>query len=262
MKISQLLSLVILLCSSAAIGQVGIQNTDPKASLDITATNPAAPANTDGLLIPRLDAFPATDPGADQDGMLIFMTTDDIFYYWENTSMTWIPLVSQNQNNHYVGELYGGGIVFYVYEFGNHGLIASLDDLDGGAGVDWGLDGTDVTGATSVWDGSSNTAAVIAAGGAATDAAGLCNAYSNDGFGDWYLPSILELKLFDESAWIVSKILESDGDSSTNTIDTEEKYWTSTQFSSAKVLEYNWQNGHTEKKNKTETYRVRAIRAF
>ena len=30
---------------------------------------------------------------------------------------------------HYVGELFGGGIVFFVWANGNHGLIASLDDL-------------------------------------------------------------------------------------------------------------------------------------
>lgn len=38
---------------------------------------------------------------------------------------------------HYVGELYGGGIVYFVYDKGQHGLIASLYDLNGGEEVIW-----------------------------------------------------------------------------------------------------------------------------
>ena len=34
-----------------------------------------------------------------------------------------------NQNSHYIGEIFGGGIVFYVEENGKHGLIASASDV-------------------------------------------------------------------------------------------------------------------------------------
>lgn len=258
--------------SSPLFSQVGIGNTSPKSTLDIEASNSINPQNTDGILIPRIDAFPSINPTEDQDGMLVFLTTNNIFYYWENTSEKWIPLYSDltvvinGSGQHYIGELFGGGIVIYIYENGEHGIIASFDDLDGGTGAPWGLSGTDVTNCESTWDGDTNTQQIIAAGGLITDAAGLCNAYSittSDGFfNDWHLPTTLEIRAFEEASYVIDKILNSDLDTSTNGIDLNERYWSSTELSSAKAKVYSFQNGHTENKNKTETYRVRAVRNF
>jgi hypothetical protein len=76
--------------------QVGIGNTDPKSSLDISASNVATPSNTDGILIPRIDDFPASDPGADQDGMLVFVTGNGTpaegFYYWGQGTNGWVSV--------------------------------------------------------------------------------------------------------------------------------------------------------------------------
>ncbi|WP_124978867.1 hypothetical protein [Nonlabens xiamenensis] len=82
--------------------QVGIQTADPQASLEIASVNPAAPNNDEGLLIPRLDALPAINPGADQDAMLIYLTTASGnqtpgFYYWNNPTTSWIKMVPQTQ---------------------------------------------------------------------------------------------------------------------------------------------------------------------
>ncbi|WP_299098610.1 tail fiber domain-containing protein [uncultured Winogradskyella sp.] len=92
MKIIQY-TIILCLTSFACFAQVGIGNTDPKASLDITASNQAAPANTDGILIPRIDAFPSTNPTVDQKGMLVYLTTFDGtnpsgFYYWTGGAWT------------------------------------------------------------------------------------------------------------------------------------------------------------------------------
>ena len=82
-----------LLTYSIGFAQVGIGNTDPKSSLDISASSTSTPANTDGILIPRIDEFPSSDPGADQDGMLVFVTGNGApakgFYYWEKGTTTW-----------------------------------------------------------------------------------------------------------------------------------------------------------------------------
>ena len=51
--------IIAFLFSISITAQVGIGNTNPKAQLDITATNSSAPNTTDGLLIPRVTAFPA-----------------------------------------------------------------------------------------------------------------------------------------------------------------------------------------------------------
>ena len=84
--------------------QVGINNTLPQAQLDISASNQAIPLNTDGLLIPRIDAFPATNPGANQNSMIVYLTTTvgantPGFYYWDNTSSTWIGFGNVKQIN-------------------------------------------------------------------------------------------------------------------------------------------------------------------
>lgn len=89
------LSFLIASCLTFSMGfaQVGIGNTDPKSSLDISSSNASTPSNTDGILIPRIDAFPSSDPGADQDGMLVFLTGNGApskgFYYWDQGSTSW-----------------------------------------------------------------------------------------------------------------------------------------------------------------------------
>ncbi|QNJ99039.1 hypothetical protein [Constantimarinum furrinae] len=85
---------VFILAIAPAIAQVGIGTTGPKSVLDIQASNELLPAYNDGILIPRVSAFPLVNPGADQDGMMIFLTnpigTDDKgFYYWDDTPKRW-----------------------------------------------------------------------------------------------------------------------------------------------------------------------------
>ena len=90
--------LLVAVCFASYIGhsQVGIGNVDPKSQLDISATNVASPSNTDGILIPRVDNFPSSDPGADQDGMLVFVTGNGTpaegFYYWDNGTTSWVTV--------------------------------------------------------------------------------------------------------------------------------------------------------------------------
>jgi Chaperone of endosialidase len=74
--------------------QVGVNTTNPQAQLDITASNTSTPSNKDGLLIPRIDTFPATNPTATQQSMLVYLTTttgsnSPGFYYWDNTTTSW-----------------------------------------------------------------------------------------------------------------------------------------------------------------------------
>lgn len=79
--------------------QVGINNTNPDAMVDISASNVGTPANTDGILVPRIDNFPATNPGAAQNGMLVFATGSGTpaegFYFWDNSTTSWVPFVKK-----------------------------------------------------------------------------------------------------------------------------------------------------------------------
>jgi hypothetical protein len=89
----------LLFLSFSLSAQVGIGNSDPKAQLDISATNREDPAKFDGILIPRIDKFPAENPGADQNGMLVFLSksvagTSFGFYFWNSTEAKWKSIVS------------------------------------------------------------------------------------------------------------------------------------------------------------------------
>lgn len=80
--------------------QVGIGTTDPKALLDLTVKDPANSSITDGILIPRINEFPNSDPSTDQDGMLVFITGNGSnpdspvkgLYYWHSSNKNWTTL--------------------------------------------------------------------------------------------------------------------------------------------------------------------------
>ena len=64
MKLKIYFVVVLCLIVQFADAQIGIGTTTPNATLDIRPSNQATPANTDGVLIPRIDTFPATNPTA------------------------------------------------------------------------------------------------------------------------------------------------------------------------------------------------------
>lgn len=173
-----------------------------------------------------------------------------------------------DSNSRYVGEFYGGGIVFWIALDKQHGLIASLDDLDGGSGVQWGLFETDVSNCESMIDGAANTAAIIAAGGSTNEAAGLCNSYSDGGFTDWYLPSSRELFILSSQNILIDSILNNDEDPNTNGLNQDNvsptfgRYWSSTEPNNYSAWPYYFASGYSTYFNKFNTYRVRAVRAF
>lgn len=88
--------------------QVGINTTSPNAQLDIRSSNQATPTNTDGILIPKIDAFPVTNPTAAQNGMLVYLTTTSAgkspgFYYWNNPTASWLPVSKTDDDWYEVG---------------------------------------------------------------------------------------------------------------------------------------------------------------
>jgi hypothetical protein len=162
---------------------------------------------------------------------------------------------------HYIGEIYGGGIVFFIYDNGLHGLIAAT--VDQSAGITWVNGVYKVTGATGdgLGAGARNTAIIIASqmgdNQAGNFAAKICADYqvTVDGvtYGDWYLPSKYELNILAyQSNWnggVVGNFSDawysSSTESATNYVWVE--YMTSLQQGQA---------------GKGASDRVRAIRAF
>ena len=162
---------------------------------------------------------------------------------------------------HQIGETYGGGKVFYVYDGGLHGLIAALADQGTSSGTQWDNGISELTGTTGdgLGAGAMNTTLIAAtqmddtSGG--NFAAKLCANYSviaADGvtYGDWYLPSKAELN------WLYKQRNVVGGFSSSG-------YWSATESDSFNAWRQSFNsNGYQYVTLKNAMLRVRAIRAF
>ena len=106
---------------------------------------------------------------------------------------------------HYVGELFGGGIVVSVWKLNGveHGLIASLADISVSEVWSDVIDVPIGAAAQSPVDGQANTRAIIAQAGHTGGAAKLCDDYTYQGFADWYLPAAWELDQCYNAAFVV-----------------------------------------------------------
>jgi len=54
------------------------------------------------VLIPRIDTFPAVNPTAAQNSMLVYLTTDvgvftKGFHYWDNSLTKWVPFSKNSE---------------------------------------------------------------------------------------------------------------------------------------------------------------------
>ena len=124
---SFLLFILVLLSVATTKAQIGIGTTSPSAQLDITATNATTPSNTDGILIPRVAAFPATNPTSSQNGMMIFLTAISGvklpgFYYWNDATSAWLGVGSTLTNN--------WGILGNTGTSSSINFIGTTDDVD------------------------------------------------------------------------------------------------------------------------------------
>ena len=173
---------------------------------------------------------------------------------------------------HYVGELFGGGIVVSVWKTNGveHGLIASLTNLS--TGIQWTTPAFQQIEigptAQSPRDGLANTNAIVAQAGAGTSyAAGLCKAYNAGGFTDWYLPAVWELNQCYNAAMIVNEVL-GDTNGFEFSVSNAISYFSSTEgYSGYLVWIQNFNEGYSGNLssstcNKSEFYAVRAVRRF
>lgn len=152
-------------------------------------------------------------------------------------------------SGHYIGESYGGGIVFWVDETGEHGLIAATTDQS--TGIQWYNGSYTTTNAVrdGVNAGQYNTERIITNQGTGDYAAQLCANYQGGNYGDWYLPSKYELNLmYFQSATIGGFASGS--------------YWSSTENVSIHAWYSLFLNGASNPGDKYIALRVRAVRAF
>lgn len=163
---------------------------------------------------------------------------------------------------HFVGEQYGGGVVFHVFKDAagiEHGLVVSLTDQS--ASATW----SNVTGslvgvsAQSSWDGLSNSTAIIGQPAHASSAAKQCLDLVSGGQSDWYLPSRDELTTLYNAQFNVNRALSA---ISGATQLSEVYYWSSTEYVAASAWAITFNSGTTSIGAKGVANYVRAIRTF
>ena len=125
-------------------------------------------------------------------------------YSINNEGITYSSVKEINRPDIYIGREMEGGVVFYLDQSGEHGLIAAMNELgyDNDPYFEWGCSGENITGANSyeIGSGHQNTIDIInfpcatLAGNVGGTAAGGAYNYSHDGYSDWYLPSLYEAR--------------------------------------------------------------------
>ncbi|MEP6466891.1 MAG: DUF1566 domain-containing protein [Parafilimonas sp.] len=160
---------------------------------------------------------------------------------------------SSAKQNYFIGEHYGGGIIFYLNQSGTHGIIAAPDDLEEPAS--WSKKDTlNGTFSAKLGAGFTNTNSIYKTQGNPENepdeyAALKCVELIQNGYNDWYLPSKDELN---------KMYLHKDVIGGFSTF----SYWSSTEQNSSKAWFQNFTNGNQIAEVKTAGYAIRPVRYF
>ena len=153
-----------------------------------------------------------------------------------------------------IGDLVEGGIVFYIDETGEHGLVAATEDL---GSFQWGCSGTGIAGADgqAIGTGYQNTLDIVSGCSETPIAASEALAYESEGHSDWYLPSK------DELTEMYNTI--GNGGSQGNIGGfSNSYYWSSSEVNNYSAWNVYFLDGPTTGSNKGHARLVRIIRAF
>jgi hypothetical protein len=160
-----------------------------------------------------------------------------------------------------IGDLAHGGIIFWVDETGEHGLVCDTADL--GTGIQWYNGVSRVTNTTGdgVRAGEMNTTLIIAQQTAdniaGSFAALLCANLVRGPYGDWYLPSREELKLMCQNKTLIDSVAIANGGSGFDS-----SYWSSTEIDGSFAWSRVFLDCSDELDSKFNPSGVRAVRGF
>ncbi len=296
MKKLALLVFVLVLTSPLFAQNVSITDdseysADSSAMLDVKSTDK-------GFLPPRMTEDQRNAITSPAEGLLIYQTNGTTgLYQYNGTSWSLVcetpdgsetkvtagtnvtvtgsgttasPYVvnASGITTYSVGDFAQGGIVFWVDETGQHGLVCAKEDQS--TGVRWwaGTHGNTQAKGDGPYAGEANTSIIIAAQVAIGDdgstyAARICNKLQiTEGgktYGDWYLPSRKELNLMYQNKATINATAGANGGSSFSVIF---HYWSSTEINSHLAWEQSFDDGYQDYFDKASINRVRAVRAF
>ena len=198
---------------------------------------------------------------------VLTISNDTIFL--ENGGFVKLPPVKKDA--HYIGEFYGGGVIFWLDESGDHGLICDIFDF---REYQWflGVGGEIATNARGdgIGAGEMNTAIIISRQTKDLEtgnfAALRCANLVRNSYGDWYLPSKEELNLIYENREIIdSTALANGGEALISDYSNPlllPYYWSSTEFDWFDAWGQDFESGLPFNNHKGFAHHVRAIRAF
>jgi hypothetical protein len=154
-----------------------------------------------------------------------------------------------------------GGVIFHRYKESGQEKYLIVDITDLSASSAYSNINNILIGpsAQSTWDGSSNNTAIVNQVGATSGAAILCDASTNGGQNDWYLPAIDELSLIWHNRFNINKTLSNVGGAGIIGFD---NYWSSTEYSATLAFTFSFLIGNANLNLKTNTFSVRAVRAL
>ena len=281
---------------AANTAKVGYTEAAVSANTDVAA-NTAKVGYTEELVSANTDVV-ANTTKVGITAVQASAITDNTTKYSKNEVDALIANLQSQINNLVVGfgvgDFYGGGVVFYIFESGDtgyvagetHGLVCALGDTpqDTSEGLGLGFYGAWVFNGNStdllhvpnvLWnggnpvgpgarigDGKPNTDAIIVAqgnDGNVTFAAGQARAYNGGEYTDWFLPSAKELN----QIYINKTTLEGvNGFNGFNGNGFSNLYWSSSEYDSNNAWGQNFANGSQNDNSKTNGYNVRAVRAF
>ena len=166
-------------------------------------------------------------------------------------------IVSEEENSlqYQIGDQIEGGIVFYIDDTGEHGLIAAMEDLD--STYEWGCYSTPIIGADgeSIGTGLQNTLDIVASCPETPIAVSIALNSIINSYSDWYLPSK------DELLEMYNRIGEGAPEGNIGGF-SNSGYWSSSEINSNLAWYVYFGNGDSFSNVKYANGRVRVIRAF
>ena len=157
-----------------------------------------------------------------------------------------------------IGDFHEGGIIFYIDNTGEHGLVCTV--VDQGFDVTWGCPSLIKFGADGliIGTGAQNTIDILAACTETPIAASTCNQLVLNGYDDWFLPSKDELDSLYQHRTIVNETaVENEGG-----LLHGGEYWSSSHHSDNTVWIQSFDAGNQTGDTKNTKHYVRAIREF